>query len=94
MRFELAMERGWEWNCDALDSRIGTLDFKDGAPSKATLDKVYRGIGAAFLLSSRSRPHFVVPLRVTWAAWWCAWRGAGSPRSGCSRWLRGCAPGV
>jgi hypothetical protein len=26
---------------DKVDSRIGQLDFKDGAPSKATLDKVY-----------------------------------------------------
>jgi hypothetical protein len=26
---------------DRVDSRIGTLDFKDGAPSQATLDKVY-----------------------------------------------------
>lgn len=26
---------------DKLDTRIGTLDFKDGLPSKATLDKVY-----------------------------------------------------
>ena len=24
-----------------VETRIGTLDFKDGAPSKATLDKVY-----------------------------------------------------
>ncbi len=24
-----------------VDSRIGTLDFKDGMPSQATLDKVY-----------------------------------------------------
>src|SRR5262249_29720722 len=24
-----------------VESRIGTLDFKDGAPSKATLEKVY-----------------------------------------------------
>ena len=26
---------------DKVDSRIGQLDFKDGAPSKPTLDKVY-----------------------------------------------------
>jgi hypothetical protein len=26
---------------DKVETRIGTLDFKDGAPSKATLDKVY-----------------------------------------------------
>jgi hypothetical protein len=26
---------------DTVESRIGTLDFKDGAPSQATLDKVY-----------------------------------------------------
>jgi hypothetical protein len=26
---------------DKVDTRIGTLDFKDGMPSKATLDKVY-----------------------------------------------------
>jgi hypothetical protein len=26
---------------DKVESRLGTLDFKDGAPSKATLDKVY-----------------------------------------------------
>ena len=26
---------------DKVESRIGTLDFKDGLPSKATLDKVY-----------------------------------------------------
>ena len=26
---------------DKVESRIGTLEFKDGAPSKATLDKVY-----------------------------------------------------
>jgi hypothetical protein len=26
---------------DKVDSRLGTLEFKDGAPSKATLDKVY-----------------------------------------------------
>ena len=25
---------------DKVDTRIGTLDFKDGMPSKATLDKV------------------------------------------------------
>jgi hypothetical protein len=25
---------------DKVDSRLGTLEFKDGAPSKATLDKV------------------------------------------------------
>jgi hypothetical protein len=26
---------------DKVEARLGTLDFKDGAPSKATLDKVY-----------------------------------------------------
>ena len=26
---------------DKVESRVGTLDFKDGAPSKATLEKVY-----------------------------------------------------
>jgi hypothetical protein len=26
---------------DKVETRIGTLDFKDGLPSKATLDKVY-----------------------------------------------------
>jgi hypothetical protein len=26
---------------DKVDSRIGTLEFKDGAPSRATLDKLY-----------------------------------------------------
>ncbi|MFH0344697.1 MAG: hypothetical protein ACHBNF_21810 [Chromatiales bacterium] len=26
---------------DKVDTRIGTLEYKDGAPSKATLDKVY-----------------------------------------------------
>src|SRR6476619_1379651 len=26
---------------DKVETRIGTLEFKDGAPSKATLDKVY-----------------------------------------------------
>ncbi len=26
---------------DKVQSRLGTLDFRDGAPSKATLDKVY-----------------------------------------------------
>src|SRR5262245_36652194 len=26
---------------DRVDSRLGTLEFKDGAPSKATLEKVY-----------------------------------------------------
>ena len=26
---------------DKVETRLGTLDFKDGAPSKATLDKVY-----------------------------------------------------
>jgi hypothetical protein len=26
---------------DKVESRIGTLEFKDGAPSRATLDKVY-----------------------------------------------------
>lgn len=26
---------------DKVESRLGTLDFKDGAPSKATLDKIY-----------------------------------------------------
>ena len=43
----------WQSNCpaaeippsittpDKVETRIGTLDFKDGAPSKATLDKVY-----------------------------------------------------
>jgi hypothetical protein len=32
---------------DKVESRIGTLDFKDGAPSKATLDKVYDEIDSA-----------------------------------------------
>ena len=26
---------------DKVETRIGTLDFKDGAPSKATLEKAY-----------------------------------------------------
>jgi hypothetical protein len=26
---------------DNVDTRLGTLDFKDGVPSEATLDKVY-----------------------------------------------------
>jgi hypothetical protein len=26
---------------DKVETRLGTLDFKDGAPSKATVDKVY-----------------------------------------------------
>jgi hypothetical protein len=26
---------------DKVESRIGSLEFKDGAPSEATLDKVY-----------------------------------------------------
>ena len=26
---------------DKVESRLGTLDFKDGAPSQATMDKVY-----------------------------------------------------
>ena len=26
---------------DKVETRIGTLEFKDGAPSKATLEKVY-----------------------------------------------------
>src|SRR5262245_25318183 len=26
---------------DKVETRLGTLDFKDGAPSQATLDKVY-----------------------------------------------------
>ena len=26
---------------DKVETRLGTLEFKDGAPSKATLDKVY-----------------------------------------------------
>jgi hypothetical protein len=29
---------------DKVESRIGTLDFKDGAPSRATLDKVYEHV--------------------------------------------------
>ena len=29
---------------DKVDTRIGTLDFKDGAPSKATLEKAYDNI--------------------------------------------------
>ena len=29
---------------DRVDSRIGTLEFRDGAPSKATLDKVYENL--------------------------------------------------
>ncbi|MEH7870220.1 DUF1254 domain-containing protein [Rhizobium laguerreae] len=32
---------------DKLETRIGPLDFKDGAPSKATLDKVYDAIDFA-----------------------------------------------
>jgi hypothetical protein len=32
---------------DKVETRIGTLDFKDGAPSKATLDKVYDGLDFA-----------------------------------------------
>jgi hypothetical protein len=32
---------------DKVETRIGTLDFKDGAPSKATLDKVYDEIDSA-----------------------------------------------
>jgi len=26
---------------DKVDTRLGTLEFKDGAPSKATVEKVY-----------------------------------------------------
>jgi hypothetical protein len=29
---------------DKVDTRIGTLDFKDGAPSKAKLEKALRGL--------------------------------------------------
>lgn len=32
---------------DKVETRIGTLDFKDGAPSKATLDNVYDEIESA-----------------------------------------------
>jgi hypothetical protein len=32
---------------DKVDTRIGTLDFKDGMPSKATLDKVYDDLDAS-----------------------------------------------
>ena len=32
---------------DKVETRIGTLDFKDGAPSKSTLDKVYDEIDFA-----------------------------------------------
>src|SRR4051794_5886943 len=32
---------------DKVETRIGTLDFKDGAPSKATLEKVYDDIDFA-----------------------------------------------
>ena len=32
---------------DKVETRIGTLDFKDGAPSKATLEKVYDNIDFA-----------------------------------------------
>jgi hypothetical protein len=32
---------------EKVESRLGTLDFKDGAPSRATLDKVYDGIDFA-----------------------------------------------
>jgi hypothetical protein len=30
---------------DKVDTRIGTLELKDGAPGKATLDKVYELVG-------------------------------------------------
>jgi hypothetical protein len=33
---------------DKVETRIGTLDFKDGAPSKATLDKVYDNLDFTF----------------------------------------------
>src|SRR5829696_9082487 len=32
---------------DKVETRIGTLNFKDGAPSAATLDKVYDGVDFA-----------------------------------------------
>ncbi|MGY2902653.1 hypothetical protein [Bradyrhizobium sp. URHC0002] len=32
---------------DKVETRVGTIDFKDGAPSKATLEKVYDEIDSA-----------------------------------------------
>jgi hypothetical protein len=32
---------------DKVETRIGTLEFKDGAPSRATLDKAYEGLDFA-----------------------------------------------
>src|SRR5829696_2431807 len=32
---------------DKVETRIGTLDFKDGAPSQVTLDKIYDDIDFA-----------------------------------------------
>ena len=32
---------------EKVETRLGTLDFRDGAPSKATLDKVYDDIDFA-----------------------------------------------
>ena len=47
---------------DKVESRIGVLEFKDGAPSAATVEKVYdtldfiRGVDA-FLNSYGAHPH-------------------------------------
>src|SRR5690349_7732419 len=37
---------------DKVETPLGTLDFKDGAPSKATLDKIYDNL--AFIQAFRS----------------------------------------
>ena len=39
---------------DKVQSRIGTLEFKDGAPSKATLEKVYDNLDFTFALRAFS----------------------------------------
>ena len=41
---------------DKVETRIGTLDFKDGAPSKATLDKVYDNLDFTHAYARSSTP--------------------------------------
>ncbi len=33
---------------DKVETRLGTLDFKDGVPSKATLEKVYDNLDSTY----------------------------------------------
>jgi hypothetical protein len=42
---------------DSIESSLGTLEFKDGAPSKETIDKVYDHLDACAppVVSNRQR---------------------------------------